>query len=340
MKPKIYLALGVAVLATFGCQNNKKKQHADVVSERYIHKYGYGVSREEWLSNDYPGQVITTLKNGITVSAAYESGVLHGDTSYTFPHSQTLESLHTYEKGNLAKKVTFDVRGMPFREESYISPMHVRSKYWYNTGTPKCVEETVDNDLIEGEYFTMKNELESRVSDGYGERSVRDKHGVLCAKEQIDKGQVSKRESFHNNGSPHVVLSFDEGLVHGEKRVFAETGEPLSVEHFTYGKLDGICTYYQNGVKYLEINYDDGLKRGVERHFMDGESLSYETHWTNNMKHGPSTYYFDGIAKVEWFYNDMKVSQHKFEELVEREKMIMIMHERSRAKSHNLYGEE
>lgn len=339
MKAKNFILIGVAALTTFGCQNNKKKQHADVVSERYIHKYGYDVSREEWLSNDYPGQVITTLKNGITVTASYENGILHGDTSYTFPHSQTLESLHTYEKGNLAKKVSYDVRGMPFREETYITPTRVKTKYWYNTGTPKCVEVTDEADLLEGEYFTMKNELESRVSDGNGDRSIRDKHGVLCAKEQIKNGQVAKRETFHPNGSPHVVMSFDIGLVHGEKRVFAETGEPLSVESFRNGKLDGLCTYFQNGVKYLEIHYTDGLKNGVERHFVDGDTLSHETHWIDDMKHGPSTYYFDGLSKVEWFYNNLKVSKNKFEELLEREKMITIMHERSRAKSHDEYDE-
>lgn len=337
MKAKLYLLLGAAALATFGCQNSKKKQHADVVSERYIHKYGYDVSREEWLSNDYPGQVITTLKNGVTVVASYESGILHGETSYTFPHSQTLESLHTYEKGNLVKKTSFDVRGMPFREESYLSPTRVRSKYWYDSGTPKCVEETNEADLIEGEYFTMKNELESRVTGGHGERSIRDKHGVLCAKESIARGQIAKRETFHPNGSPHIIMSFDSGLTHGEKRVFAETGEPLSIENFSEGKLDGVCTYFQNGVKYLEIEYESGIKNGIERHFIDGDTLSHETHWIDNMRHGPSTYYFDGLSKVEWFYNNAKVSKGKYEELLEREKMITIMHERSRAKAQEHY---
>ncbi|MDN3508347.1 MAG: hypothetical protein P0S94_05450, partial [Simkaniaceae bacterium] len=175
LKGKFLLACSLVGLLSVGCQNNKKKNSNDVVSERYIHKYGYDVARSEWLANAYPGQVITTLKNGVTVTAGYENGVLHGQTTYTYPHSQTLESLYLYEKGNLIKKVSYDVRGMPYREDLTLSDTRVKSKYWYNTGTPKCAEEIDSNTLTNGEYFTLKNELESKVDHGNGVRTIRDK---------------------------------------------------------------------------------------------------------------------------------------------------------------------
>jgi len=68
------------------CQTSNKDKNDNVVSQRYIHKYGYDVSKEEWESTGYPGQVVTTLRNGVTLTSSYENGVLHGPTTYTFPH--------------------------------------------------------------------------------------------------------------------------------------------------------------------------------------------------------------------------------------------------------------
>lgn len=337
MKGKLVLAIGLIGLLSVGCQNNKKRQNNDVVSERYIHKYGYDVPRSEWIANAYPGQVITTLKNGVTVTASYETGLLHGQTTYTYPHSQTLESLYLYEKGNLIKKVSYDVRGMPYREDLHVTDSRIKSKYWYNSGTPRCTEELEGNSLAAGEYFTQKNELESKIDRGAGVRTIRDKHGVLCAKETINNGAVVKRESFYPNGSPHVTVSYKNGIIHGEKKVFAEGGEPLSIENWSNGNLDGICTYFQNGVKYEEIEYREGFKHGVERHYIDGEAIASEIEWLDNQKHGPVTYYSDGISHTEWYYNNQMVTKAKFEELVEREKMISIMSERARTKSNDFY---
>src|SRR3989304_2858734 len=90
MKGSLYLVLGAAALLLFGCKNNN--QNDDVVSQRYVHKYGYAVSRDEFEAKQYPGQVITLLRNGVTVSSTYENGVLHGPTTHTFPNSQTVRS--------------------------------------------------------------------------------------------------------------------------------------------------------------------------------------------------------------------------------------------------------
>src|SRR3569832_1842673 len=43
-----------------GCRSNT--QDNNVVSERYIHKYGFVVSKNEFEERKYPGQVITSLK--------------------------------------------------------------------------------------------------------------------------------------------------------------------------------------------------------------------------------------------------------------------------------------
>lgn len=327
---KALCLLSLAGLLFCGCQDKKKDKKKDVVSQRFIHKYGYDVSREEWEGNQFPGQVVTTLKNGVTVASSYEDGLLHGRTTYSYPHSQTLESLHIYERGNLIKKVSYNIKGMPTKEETFLSPSHVKVKYWYKTGTPKSTEELIDNALVEAEYFTMNNETESRIENGMGTRSVRNEQGVLLAKETIENGKVISSETFHPNSTPKVVTNYSsEGKLHGEKKVFAETGEPISVENYDNGNLHGMCTYYQNGFRYQETPYLYGLKNGIERKYVDGETLVEETEYHDGFKHGPSTFYCDGIAKCEWFYNNELVAKSKYEELLEREKMISIMHERS-----------
>ncbi|MCH9631354.1 MAG: hypothetical protein S4CHLAM37_13770 [Chlamydiia bacterium] len=334
---KSYLALvGVALLALCSCNKSEKKHKKDVVTQRYIHKYGYDVSKDEWDANQFPGQVVTTLKNGVSIASTYEDGVLHGQTTYTYPHSQTLESLHLYEHGNLTKKISYDLKGIPQKEDTFLSPTHVKTKFWYKTGTPMCVEERVDNNLINGEYYSLQNEAESNVRDGMGTKTIRTQDGKLFAREVIEEGIVIGRESFHPNGSPHVVFAYRDGYIDGEKRVFGPTGDPVMLETYTKGKLDGLCTYFQNGYKYLESPFTLGRKEGIERQYIDGETLVEETEYHDGQKHGPSTFYSDGISKTEWYYNNELVSRTKFEELSEREKMISIMNERARPKAQPL----
>lgn len=325
--------VGLVLVGLYGCNSAKKPKQTDVVSQRYIHKYGYDVSKDEWNSNQYPGQIVTTLKNGITIVSAYEDGLLHGPTSCSYPYSQTLESLQIYERGNLIKKTSFDIKGVPQKEEMFLSPNHVKSKLWYHSGTPMCVEERLDDLLIEGDYFTLHNELESKVENRAGTKTLRSQDGALLAKETLEDGVVVARETFHTNNTPHTLVSFHNGLLHGEKRVFGTTGEPVLVENYECGELQGLCTYYQNGYKYQETPYRHGKKDGVERQFIDGETLVEETEYHDGQKHGLSTFYTDGLAKTEWYYNNEFVSRGKFEELHEREKMISIMHERAFAKA-------
>lgn len=332
MKHKYVCLAGILLIGLCGCHKSDNNQKKDVVTQRYIHKYGYDVSRDEWDSNQYPGQVVTSLKNGVTISSSYEDGVLHGNTTYTYPHSQTLESLNVYDRGNLVKKTAYDIKGIPQREDLFLSPTHTKTKFWYSAGTPMCVEERIDNTVVEGEYYTLQNELESQVKKGNGVKTTRSQDGKLFAKEIIENGVVVGRESFHTNGSPHMIVGFVQGFLNGEKRVYGSTGDPILLENYDKGKLNGICTYFQNGYKYLESPYKQGKKEGIERQYIDGETLVEETEYHDGFKHGPSTFYSDGLSKTEWYYNNEIVSKAKFEELSEREKVISIMNERSKSK--------
>lgn len=340
MKIKLLSVASLVLLGFCGCDSTKKSKKSDVVSQRYIHKYGYDVSKEEWGENHYPGQIVTTLKNGVTIVSAYEDGVLHGPTSYSHPYSQTLESLQIYDKGHLVKRTSFDIKGVPHKEEVFLSPSHVKVKLWYQTGTPMCIEERVDDVLIQGDYFTLQNEPESRVEDRMGTKTIRSPEGTLLAKETIENGVMVARETFHPNSIPHTFMTFYNNLLHGEKRVFGTTGEPVLVESYECGELQGPATYYQNGHKYQETAYRHDKKHGIERQYIDGETLVEETEYHEGLKHGPSIFYSDGFAKTEWYYNNEFVSKAKFDELTEREKMIAAMHERASKSESQVFEEE
>ena len=319
MSRSIYL-LGCLTLLLAGCCKNK--QECNVVSTRYVHKYGYAVSKDEFEGRKYPGQSITTLKNGVTITSTYENGLLHGPTTHTFPHSQTVETYFLYNQGSLVKEIVYDLSGMPLREEVQLSPTRFVSTKWYQDGTPLSIEEYAGKELVDGQYFNRQNEVEARIQKGKGTRVARDTKGTLLSREEFDEGYLIKRESFYTNGAPESIAYFARGLLHGEKKSFNEQGEPLAVREYVTGKLHGKTTFYKNGARSVEILYLDGLKNGLEVHYLDGSVVSQEIIWENDRKHGPSKYYIDGIAQVEYFYDGRLVSEEKWKELNQLDEMI------------------
>lgn len=312
--------LGCLTLFLASCHKNS--QDSNVVTQRYVHKYGYAVSKDEFEERQYPGQVVTVLKTGVTITSTYENGLLHGPSTHTFPHSQTVESYFLYNNGNLVKQILYDIHGMPLREEIQLSPTRFASTKWYSDGTPLSTEEYAAAELVEGQYFTRQNDIESRVEKGRGLRVVRDIQGVLQAKEDIEQGFVVKRDTFYASGAPESTAYFMQGVLHGEKKSFAENGEPLAVKEYINGKLHGKATFYKNGARSVEVHYLDNMKNGLEIHYLDGEVVSQEILWENDRKHGPSKYYVDGVAAVEYFYDGEHVSEHKWKELSQLDQMI------------------
>ncbi len=320
MKLKLCYLLGALAIITSGCKNSKDDNQ--VISQRYIHKYGYAVSSDEWQMNNYPGQVITHLRNGVTITASYENGTLHGPYTRTFPNSQTAERFCIYNQGNLVKEQFFDSKGMPVRERIQLSPTRQALTTWYANGTPLSVEEYASEELLEGQYFTIHNEIEARVEKGHGKRIKRDQDGLLLAKEDLKQGYVIKREAFYPSGSPESIVHFTNSKIHGEKRTFLETGEPLAVEEWINGKLHGKSTYYKNGTRTSEATYLNGQKNGLETLFEDGEKISQKIYWSNGIKHGPVTYYLGNSTETEYYYSGERVSKKQYDENARLDEMI------------------
>ncbi|MBI2742642.1 MAG: toxin-antitoxin system YwqK family antitoxin [Chlamydiales bacterium] len=320
MKMKFYSLFGALALVTCSCNN--QKQDDQVISQRHIHKYGYAVSADEWNMNNYPGQVITALRSGVTITSSYENGVLHGPCTRTFPNSQIVESYTLYNQGTPVKEVSYDNKAMPVRERIQLSPTRHALTLWYDSGTPLSVEEYANDELLEGQYFTIHNEIEARVEKGHGKRVIRDQHGLLLAREEIKQGFVAKKETFYASGTPETVSYYVRGKLHGERSTFLETGEPLTIEEWVAGNLHGKSTYFKNGTRIAEVSYLNGLRNGVETQYLDGEKISQQIFWENDRKHGIATYFVDGEPQFEHYYAGELVSKKQYDEQMRMDEMI------------------
>lgn len=312
------LAVGLILAGCNGDGNNNQ-----VISKRYIHKYGYAVSQSEWENNKYPGQMITSLRDGVTITATYENGQLHGPTTHTHPHSQTIKHYYLYNFGELKKEVSYDSLGMPIEEKVQLSPHRYCVTKWYGDGTPMSIEDFAGDELLDSQYFTLGNEVESKVERGIGLRTLRDQNGVLLAKDHFDAGYLTRKETFYSNGSPESVTHYHFNKKTGERLAYAQNGSPLAEEEWVDNQLHGKATYFANGKKHIEVFFINGARNGIETHFIDGEEVEQEIHWIFDRRHGPTKFYVgDNVAKTEWYYDGKLVSKRHFDELDQMDQMI------------------
>lgn len=318
MNKSLFILAGAALMLS-SC---KSKNKDDVVAERYTHKYGYDVAKTTWEEESIPGKKLTTFRNGITVTESYEDARLHGEKTITFKHSQTIQTKEVYNKGILVKRTNFSIRGIPEKETVFKSPTHLIVSTWHSTGSPKAKEEYKNSKLVNGQYFSLENETVSCINDGHGEKTIYNASGDIISKEVYVNYDIAYTETYHINHTPHIITSYKDGKIHGEKKEFALSGEPLYVENYENGEKDGLCTYYQNGYKYQETTYTAGRKNGIERLYIDGVTLAEETEYRLGAKHGPSVVFCDGSALTAWYFNDTKVTKAMFDQYEERDFMI------------------
>lgn len=302
------------------CQNNGSLDQ--VISQKYVHKYGFDVSPKEWEERSQDGQIVEELKNGVTITRAYENGQLHGPTTYTFANSSVVEKLLTYDQGTLLKETLFDTTGMPVREDLYEFDDRNIITLWSNRGIPLSVEQYENESLIEGQYYTPDHELEAKVENGYGQRMKRTREGLLVSKDEIKNGMITERTTFHPNGEIHTVSHYHDYQLHGPQIKHTASGRPLMELSWDHGVLNGQKIIYRNGIRVAEIPYINGVKHGTEYHYDDLGNMISETTWRNNKKHGCCKSYTEDSVDAEWFHNGMLVDANKFVLLENREQMV------------------
>jgi antitoxin component YwqK of YwqJK toxin-antitoxin module len=293
-----------------------------IMSQKFVHKYGFDVSVDEWDQRSQEGQEIAKLKNGVTITRTFENGNLHGPTTYTFPNSETVEKILIYDQGNLLKQTLQDSKGVPIQEEAYEFDDRVIYTFWNENGVPLSVEEYNVDLLVNGKYFSLEHELEAQVENGNGFRIKRERSGLLISRDQIEDGIMTGRTTYHPNGQIHTVSHYEDYQLHGKQSKFTSSGRPLMTLHWDRGVLDGMKTVYRNGVKTSEIPYVHGQKNGMETHYDDLGNLIAKITWRNDKKHGCSKSYTEEGQDSEWFFNGFLVTAEKFELLESREQMV------------------
>lgn len=308
MKYVRYLLLATAALLVSSCNQSKS---AHVVKQAYVHKYGVPLAKETWDSQGRSGQIITTKRDGVVITESFEFGQLHGDTTFSFPHSKRIHKLQTYLHGSLGKDVENYPSGLPMREETYKDSLTTITR-WYESGIPQLVELYETNSLLKGEYFNTDHELESEVAKGEGMRVRRDAFGNLLSKDTIEDGELVLRSTFFNNGDPHELIPFAANEVHGQKKIFSMGGMPKSLESWVMGSQEGLTTLYENGQKVIEVTFHNGQRDGVEKRYREDDIIVEEVSWKDGKKHGPKKVYVEGEVTTNWYHEDQLVNRTMF----------------------------
>lgn len=300
-----------------------------VVSQTFVHKYGFETSAEDWTARDQDGQIVSTLGNGVKVARSFQNGKLHGLTTYTFPHSTTVEKQQLYDDGILLKEQLNDVNGMPIREEMYEFDNRIIVTLWDDKGVPLSVEEYDDEILVEAKYYTPDHDLEASVTAGSGERVKRDRSGLLISRDEMEDGVMICRSTYHPNGNIHTISHYDQYQLHGTQTKFTASGKPLMDLTWNHNVLDGPKVIYRNGEKIAIIPYVLGKKHGKELHFDDLGFMTAEIEWRDDHRHGPTNLYSEDATETEWFFNGQSVSADRFKMLNDREHIIADFHHNS-----------
>lgn len=316
---QISLLASLGILAV-SCQTNSDL--GNIVAQKYVHKYGFDVSAEEWEERAKDGQVIEVLKTGVKVTRSYENGQLHGPTLYTFPNSEVVEKCQIYDQGSLLKETVYDQTAVPIREDVYEFEDRTITTLWDDHGIPLSVEEYENETLITGAYYTPEHVLESNVDQGFGTRIKRDRSGLLISRDRMENGIIVERTTFHPNGEVHMISHYHDYQLHGEQLKFSATGRPLMRLTWNHGVLDGLKTIYRNGIKVAEIPYMNGEKHGIEIHYDDLGNLTAEITWKNDKKHGCTKMYSEESVDSEWFFKGQTVSAERFTLLEQRDQMV------------------
>jgi len=321
MKINLWFFSALVVLSLLSCDRSKKD--SSVVSQQFIHKYGFNLSEEEWNNRAKNGKVITVLNSGITVTSSYANGILQGDTTYTFPKSNAIAMVDTYRDGVLVKRQINDSQGLPLKEESNELDGQKTVTFWYEDGCPMSVEEYKNGELTYGVYYNTKHEVEAKVEDKCGDRTTHDrKTGQLLSKDKIEKGDLVFRITYHSNGTIASQSSYDKYRLHGEQVKFNELGKPTYKANFDHEVLNGMKTTYQNGNKVWEIPYVHGKKHGIEKTYDEKGKVTSEIKWDNGQKHGSARYFSLDNTRIEWYFHGKEVSAQDYVDLERQEKFL------------------
>jgi antitoxin component YwqK of YwqJK toxin-antitoxin module len=309
---RMLIVCGACSLSMFSCSQPSLPPQ-EVVKTTYYHTYGPQIAESDWQTRGATGEVVEILKNGVEVRREYVGGVLHGTSSWTFPHTKVIDRIEQYKNGSRVLAARNYASGSPEFQEEWLDDDHTVVRAWYNDGSPRLIEECRGSFLIAGQYFTIDGDIESSVAAGTGMKIERSQHGDMINRKQLKAGDVIVTESFYPNGQLREVIAYQGGDRHGQGRRYSESGEPISIEQWAQGVLNGAQLFFEGGQPVRQVSYAMGKKEGLELHFRPGtEEVVEEISWRQDKRHGPSKTYLADQTLTEWYWRGSQVSEQQY----------------------------
>lgn len=306
----------VLVFMLAACARHQPQYHAEaVVEESYVHRYGVPIAPSDWTARGESGKVVSTLRNGVVVTKSYSNGVLQGETTYTFPHSEVIERVETYNQGTLFQTLTYSRVGAPVEKITYPAPGRKQTQSWYDNGALRSEESYEQELLVKGDYYDNAHRLESKIENATGLRTQRDGTGHLSSTEKVEGGVVVLEQQFYPNGSLRQLTPYVHGQIEGTVKKYLPTGEPDVFETWVAGEQNGIAIFFEHGEKVAEVPFVRGVREGIEKRYKDGVTVVEEITWSENEQHGPTTAYIGQTAQTEWYYKGKPVTRFVFERM-------------------------
>lgn len=299
--------LGFSILlgSLSSCQN---RNCSDEVVCETVHRYGVSLEPEDWSDRGQCGQVISMRKDGVSVARNYDNGILHGECTYSFPHRNVVQKKESYNQGTLVQEQDHYPNGLPRKQTAYENERQ-KVTVWYENGAPHAREVIENGKIVNGEYYNIDQQNESRVENGNGLRTARDGYGQLQSVDTIENGQMVTSTTYHPNGTPATITPYVNGKIEGERRTYLPGGEPATIEKWTGNAQHGVLQEFEHGEKRAEIPYVNGRKNGIERRFRDdGTTVAQEITWVQGQRHGPAYSYVGNTTKVDWYFRDKLVA--------------------------------
>lgn len=286
-----------------------KNQKCDEVVCETVHRYGIALEPEDWSDRGQHGQVVSMRKDGVSIKRSYDSGVLQGECTYSFPHRDVVHKKEIYDQGDLKQVVTHYPTGFPQKQTMIVSPVRNVETVWYENGAPHS-QEVIDNGcLYSGEYYNIEQQLDSRIENGNGLRTIRDGHGQLQSVDTVEENQMTLRTTYHPNGNPAIMTPYFNGMIEGDRRIYSPSGEPSRIESWTADTQHGITHEFEHGEKRAEIPYVSGCRHGIESRYRDdGQTVAQEINWVQGQRHGPVTSYMGNTKTTDWYFKNQQVA--------------------------------
>lgn len=311
---KIALVFIAGSLVLEGCVRRIHNPH-EVIDQTYIHPYGVPIEEDTWQSQGASGQVVSTLKSGILVTKTFAGGVLEGETTYTFPHSELIEKREFYAGNILQKETHFHRNGTPSYQIDYTSPTSQTILTWYDNGATQSSEILENERITKGEYFDLTHRPDSRIDNGNGFRTRRDAFGNMVGVDSVVDGEVMLTKTFHQNGAVKEEIPYEKGKIEGQVKTYLPDGVPVSIESWVKGQKTGVTRLFENGEMVAEVPYIKGVKEGIEKRYRNGKILVAEISWVDDQIHGPYISKIGEVTKIDYFYQGNSVSKSVYEKM-------------------------